>query len=118
MSVPNPQLAAQSAYYLVTGIWPLVHYDSFERISGPKSERWLVETVGGLVTAVGISLAIGATRAKPGAETTALAAGSAAALAAIDLLYLRRGRLRWVYGLDAAGQAGFLATAARSALRD
>jgi hypothetical protein len=106
-------LGAQSAYYGITGLWPLIHYDSFERVTGPKSERWLVETVSGLVTAIAASLAIGARRSAVAPESLVLATGSAVALGAIDALYLARGRLRLVYGVDAAAQAMFVARTAR-----
>ena len=29
-------LRVQGSYYLVTGLWPLVHLASFEAITGPK----------------------------------------------------------------------------------
>lgn len=38
-------------YYLMTGIWPLLHIRSFVWMTGPKTDRWLVKAVGGLVTA-------------------------------------------------------------------
>ncbi len=44
-----PGLAtAQGLYLLLTGMWPLVHYRSFEWVSGPKVDDWLVKCVGGL----------------------------------------------------------------------
>ena len=39
----------QGAYFLATGIWPLLHLASFMRVTGPKTDRWLVKTVGALV---------------------------------------------------------------------
>jgi hypothetical protein len=107
-------LGAQSAYYGITGLWPLIHYDSFERLTGPKSERWLVETVSGLITVIAASLAIGSRRPVVDSQSLALAAGSAAALGGIDVLYLARGRLRLVYGADAAAQGAFVALIAQS----
>jgi hypothetical protein len=114
MSSRRAALRAQALYYAVTGLWPLLHYDSFERITGRKSERWLVETTGGLITTAGIGLALGSRREPPGPETTALAAGSALTLGGIDLVYLVRGRLKWVYGIDMAAQAGLLAAGLRA----
>ena len=84
--------------------WPC----SFERITGPKVERWLVKTVGALVTAVGASLALAA-RDDPGrAETVVLATGSAAALGTIDAVYVAKRRISPVYLLDALAQAALL----------
>lgn len=36
----------QGAYYIVTGMWPLLHIDSFQVVTGPKDNLWLVKTVG------------------------------------------------------------------------
>lgn len=33
------------AYYLITAVWPLVSIKSFEAVTGPKTDRWLVYTV-------------------------------------------------------------------------
>ena len=35
-------LAAQGALYVVTGVWPLLHMASFEAVTGPKTDDWLV----------------------------------------------------------------------------
>jgi hypothetical protein len=105
-------LRAQAGYYLVTGAWPLVHYDSFERITGGKSERWLVETAGGLIATIGANLALAAREGGSRPEATALSVGSALTLGTIDLVYLVRGRLGPAYAVDLAVQAGFLALAA------
>src|SRR5256885_12785888 len=79
-NVQGRRLARTHAlYYAATGIWPPLDIESFERITGPKVERWLVKTIGALVTAVGASLAVAA-RDDPGrAETVILATASAAA---------------------------------------
>ena len=39
-------LASQGAFYLAAGLWPIVHRSSFERATGPKTDFWLVRTVG------------------------------------------------------------------------
>jgi len=110
-------LGVQSAYYGITGLWPLIHYESFEHVTGPKAERWLVETVSGLVTAIAGSLAISSRQPVVGRESLVLAAGSAVALGGIDILYLARGRLRSVYSADAAAQGIFLARIVGSVYR-
>ena len=40
---------AQGLYLLATTAWPLVHYRSFEWVTGPKADRWLVQTVAGFL---------------------------------------------------------------------
>lgn len=92
----------QAAYFLVTGVWPLVHIRSFEWVSGPKVDRWLVKTVGALVGVVGAAIGLAAWRRRITPEIELLAVGSALALAAIDVVYVARRRIRPVYLLDAA----------------
>jgi hypothetical protein len=40
---------------LVGGPWPLLHISSFEMVLGPKTDRWLVKTVAGLLMVNGIT---------------------------------------------------------------
>jgi energy-converting hydrogenase Eha subunit E len=53
---------AQAFYFLLTGIWPLVSMATFEAVTGPKFDDWLVKTVGVLVSVIGVVLAIAALR--------------------------------------------------------
>jgi hypothetical protein len=101
---------AQGLYFVATGVWPLVHYRSFERVTGPKVDVWLVKTVGALAAAIGTSLLLASRRARPSAETRALAVTSAGAFASIDVWYALRRRISPVYLADAALEAA-LATA-------
>jgi hypothetical protein len=91
-----------AAYYVVTGAWPIVHMRSFEAITGPKNDKWLVNMVGALAVANGIALAFGARRETVSEETIVLAACSATAFAAIDLVYVSRGTIHPIYLGDAA----------------
>ena len=45
--------ALQAAFYISTGVWPLLHRHSFERLTGPKVDFWLAQTVGATVAAIG-----------------------------------------------------------------
>jgi len=99
--------AGQGAFYVATGAWPLVHMPSFEAVTGPKLERWLVRTVGVLVATIGATLALGARRGPIAPELRLLAGASAAGLAAIDGWYAgRRRRISPVYLVDAAVELG------------
>jgi hypothetical protein len=102
-------LVAQGAYYVATGLWPILHMRSFEAVTGPKRDHWLVKTVGAVITAVGASLLVGARRGRPSAETIALAGGSAAALGAIDVVYAAKGTISPIYLVDAAAEAALVA---------
>lgn len=90
---------------MATGIWPLVSMRSFEAITGPKVDKWLVKTVGVLVSVIGATLWVGGTRGQTGPELKLLAMGSAAGLTAIDIVYVAKGRISPVYLLDAALEA-------------
>jgi hypothetical protein len=79
-------LAASHAGYLIaTGVWPLLHRRSFEAVTGPKEEFWLVRTVGGLAAATGVTLGVSVVRGRRSPEAVALALATAAVFAAADL---------------------------------
>jgi ABC-type uncharacterized transport system permease subunit len=101
-------LFVQGSYYVATGVIPFVSRRAFERATGPKREWWLVQTVGALVTVIGGVLLSAAARRRESPELHALAAGSAAALAMIDLVYVARRRISPRYLVDAIVQAGLL----------
>lgn len=98
----------QGLFYLVTGVWPLVSIRSFEWVTGPKRDRWLVKTVGALIAVIGGATALAGRRKRVTAEIALLASGSAASLAAIDVIYVSRGRIRPIYLLDAISEAGLI----------
>lgn len=101
--------AGQGVFYLATGIWPLLHMDSFEAITGPKRDRWLVKTVGALVAVTGGLLSVGAVRGRISGDLVGLAAGEAAALTGIDVVYAAKGRISKVYLLDALAEVLLIA---------
>ncbi|MFL5402791.1 MAG: hypothetical protein ACJ8BF_08250 [Gemmatimonadales bacterium] len=103
-------LASQAAYYLLTGLWPLVHLSSFEAVTGPKTDDWLVRTVGLLAVAIGATLGVSAARQNTRApEVVVLAATAALAFAVIDLWYGLSGRISPIYLTDAGIELGFIA---------
>jgi hypothetical protein len=110
----RPDLASalavgQGAFYLATGVWSLVHDRSFQAVTGPKVDVWLVKTVGSLVGVAGaVLLAAGLRRSVP-TELRAIAAGSAAALATIDVVFASRGRIFPIYLADAIVEIGLVA---------
>lgn len=102
------------AYYLVTGLWPLLSMRTFEAVTGPKTDRWLVRTVGLLAAVIGWSLLSGGTRT---ADRT-LPVGTGLAFASIDTWYVARGTISRIYLADALVElalvAGWLAARPRS----
>lgn len=107
----------QGVYYLATGIWPLVHIRSFEYVTGPKKERWLVKTVGALVTVIGGVVLWAGIRRRVTPEIRALAAGSAAALTAVDVYYAAKRRISPIYFADALPELALIAGWGMSARR-
>jgi hypothetical protein len=100
---------AQSVFYIVTGLWPLVHRRSFERVTGPKVDFWLVETVGITVASIGLGLAQSLRSGRPiPSELRSVAIAAAAGLAAVDLVYVARRRISPVYLLDAVAEAALI----------
>jgi hypothetical protein len=106
---PNSLLAAHAAYYVATGVWPLVSRRTFERVTGPKAEFWLAQTVGVLVASIGAGLAQNLRHRDAPPELRTIAIASAAGLALIDVIFVSRGRIRRVYLADAAAEAALIA---------
>lgn len=100
---------AQAAYYTPSGIWPIAHIRSFEWLTGPKTDRWLVKTVGALITVTGVVVGLAALSDRLTPEIELLGAGSALSLAAVDVVYVARGRIRPIYLLDAVVNLGLAA---------
>jgi hypothetical protein len=101
--------AVQGSFYLATGVWPLVHIDSFQAVTGPKTDLWLVDTVGLLVAVIGGVLLVAALRRRVTAEVGLLAVGAALALAGIDVVFVSREVIRPVYLADAAVELALVA---------
>ena len=99
----------QAVYYAITGVWAIVGIKSFQKVTGPKVDIWLVKTVGVLIVAIGAVLGLAGRRGEPVPEVPLLAVGSAAGLAAIDIIYVARRRIRPVYLLDAIAEIGLIA---------
>lgn len=59
-SLPRTALQLQGAYYIATGMWPLMSRRAFEAVTGPKTDWWLVQMVGLLAVSIGTTIAIGA----------------------------------------------------------
>ena len=113
-------LAGQGLYFVTTGVWPLFHMKSFEAVTGPKNDRWLVKTVGLCVACIGGALLCAATRNRVTPEIRTLAISSALSLAGIDIWYSAKGRISKIYlsdGIVELGLAGGLASAASQARR-
>lgn len=94
----------QGIYYLPTGIWPLLSLRTFMAVTGPKVDGWLVKAVGALITVIGGVLVLAGWRQRATPEIKLLGIGSAAGLAAIDVVYVARRRISPIYLLDALAE--------------
>jgi hypothetical protein len=110
----RPLALTQGAYYLATGMWPLLSMRSFEAVTGPKRDRWLVKTVGVLVGVIGAVLLRASRRGRIDRDLSFLAAASAAGLTAIDTVYASTGRISRIYLLDALAETALVAAWAAS----
>ncbi len=101
-------LQLQATYYVTTGLWPLFSRRTFEAITGPKTDWWLVEMVGLLAATIGTTLAAGAREEQPGATIRTLAVLAAVSFAGIDIVHGARRRISPVYFGDAIIEAALL----------
>jgi len=85
-----------------------VHLSSFEAVLGPKTDRWLVKTVSGLLIVNGLTQLTAKPTAESLAQARRLGLGTAATLAAIDLIYASSGRISRMYLLDAVFETGWI----------
>jgi len=98
----------QGLYYLITGLWPLINIESFQWVTGPKRDLWLVQTVGVLVLVIGATLCAAGYRRQKSLEVVLLALSSALALAGVDCWFVFQGRISAIYLLDAAVELGLV----------
>jgi hypothetical protein len=123
LSLFTALLWVQGIYYLGTGVWPLVSVETFQLVTGPKtdhpvtgreSDHWLVMTVGVLITAVATTLLVAAWRGREPLEVAVLAA---AGLTAIDVIYVARQVIAPIYLADAALEVVLIAAWAVALIR-
>ncbi|HEV8342832.1 MAG TPA: hypothetical protein VGR30_10725 [Candidatus Binatia bacterium] len=101
-------LLAQGIYYFFSGIWPILHMRSFLAVTGPKTDLWLVKTVGILVAVIGATLVVAGMNQRVTLEVLLLAIGSQLALIAIDVIYVAAKTISKIYLLDAILEIGLL----------
>jgi hypothetical protein len=107
----------RGVFYPGAGIWPLLDIESFQKVTGPKTDRWLVRTVGVLITVVGaVLLVVAGWQRSAGPEIMLLAIGCAVALTAVDVIYVTRRCIARVYR-PRQGPAARVRTSARRAAR-
>lgn len=82
----------QGAYFVLTGVWPLISIDTFQKITGPKTDLWLVKTVGSLIAAVGLVILLAELRGDVAFEIFFLAVGSFDGFKRVNIAVLDEGQ--------------------------
>ena len=100
----------QGGYYLVGGLWRLLHARSFERVAGPKPDQFQTDVTAALFTAVGAALIAGTRNSAPRGPVRVLAISAPVAVAVIDFRHRRQ--IRRLFRLEAALEVAFAAGAA------
>jgi hypothetical protein len=77
-------------YYFLNGLWPLVSIETFQRVTGPKADLWLVRIVGVLLAVVGAASILASMRGEVRPSVTFLAVASAAGLPGVDVIYVSK----------------------------
>lgn len=112
MNATNPLMkavtTAQAWYFIPFSIWGLLHIRSFMWVTGKKTDVWLVKTVCLLLVTVGAVIGRAGQNGRVTPEIAALGIGSSASLVIIDVWYVSKGRIRWVYLLDAVANGGLI----------
>jgi hypothetical protein len=100
-------LIAHAVYILLTAVWPIVDIESFMKVTGPKTDVWLVKTVGALLIPVGLCLLSCISIA---AKRPAIVLGTLTCISfiTIDFYYAVTDVISDVYLIDAFVQGVFL----------
>lgn len=107
--VENRTLAiAHGLFNVLGGLWPLLHMSSFQAVLGPKTDRWLVRTVAGLMIANGWTQLQAGRSGEGLPQARRVGLGTALTLGAIDIAYGVPGRISRVYLVDAALEVGWV----------
>lgn len=94
----------QGSYFLLTALWALVHIASFQKITGPKTDLWLVKTVAVILSVIGGTLLLATLRDQNVPEVMFLAVASALGLTTIDVIYVLKKVISPIYLADAVAE--------------
>lgn len=93
-------LAAQGAYYVLLGAWPLAHFASFARAVALPVNPFQAHVFGAVLVVLGACLLEAVRREPPTAFPTLLGVSVAAAIAFVELVWLPQSRVQSVLWLD------------------
>lgn len=102
-------LQCAAGYYALTGAAPFLSRQAFERVTGPKTDWWLVQMVGLLTMSIAAGIFTGLHEQREPRASVTLCCAAALSFAAIDVTYAAKRRISAVYLLDAAVESAILA---------
>ena len=92
---------AQGIYFFVSGIWPIFSMNTFLKVTVPKTDWWLVKTVGIILAVIGVVLIFARINAEVNTAIIILAIGSALSLAIVEFVYVTKRVISLIYLVDA-----------------
>lgn len=98
----------QGFYYLITGIWPIIHMDSFLKVTGPKTDLWLVKTIGALIIVISSGLIYAGITNQFNPPIILIAIASTVGFIVVELVYVFKHVISPIYAADAVAQFGLL----------
>lgn len=98
-------IVLQSSYLLITAVWPIAHIESFMDVTGPKTDIWLVKTVGALLIPVAAALFFQPNR--PNRTSFLLGGGTAISFIVINFYYALNDIIADIYLIDGVVQILF-----------
>lgn len=91
----------QGIYFLVTGVWPIISMKTFLLVTGPKTDLWLVKTVGLKLTLIGAVLLYAQLTGTINPPVILLAIGAALSLGLVEFIYVAKRVISPIYLADA-----------------
>lgn len=100
-------LLIQGGYYILAGLWPLIHFSSFARFVAVDMNPFQSQLFSALLVVIGAVLIEGARRQPPGPYPTLLGAAAAGAIALVSLMWLPRFGVASALWADLAVEVAF-----------
>ena len=91
----------QGIYFFITGIWPIISMKTFLLVTGPKTDLWLVKTVGLILALMGAVLLYAQGTGTINPPVILLAIGAALSLALVEFIYVAKRVISPIYLADA-----------------
>ncbi len=101
-------LLIQSVHYFLSGLWPLIHINSFMEVTGFKVDLWLVKTVAVLTVCIAVALFMDVWSKESSTGIALLSVTVAMGFLGIDLYYCLTDTISPIYLVDAVVQLAFV----------